>query len=218
MIARAQTLALGYSGLRRSTLQLLIDMINRGVHPVIPVQGSVGASGDLAPLSHMAHAMMGGGLAEYRRRNMPACEALRAAGLEPVALIAKEGLALCNGTSQISRPAGPRHRTTRPTCAGRRHLRRALVRGAAGHPRRARPAHPRGARPARPDCRRRPPARPARRQRVVWRTVLTAGRGSTAARPPRTRCRTPTRCAACPRSTARPATRCLSCAASWRPN
>src|SRR5690242_8204981 len=66
MIARAQTLALGYSGLRRSTLQLLIDMINRGVHPVIPAQGSVGASGDLAPLSHMSHAMMGGGLAEYQ--------------------------------------------------------------------------------------------------------------------------------------------------------
>ncbi|HUS16424.1 MAG TPA: histidine ammonia-lyase [Chloroflexia bacterium] len=102
MIARAQTLALGYSGLRQSTLQLLIEMINRGVHPVIPIQGSVGASGDLAPLSHMAHGMMGGGLAEYRGQVLAADEALRAAGLEPVELIAKEGLALCNGTSQIS--------------------------------------------------------------------------------------------------------------------
>jgi histidine ammonia-lyase len=102
MIARAQTLALGYSGLRRGTLQLLIDMINRGVHPVIPAQGSVGASGDLAPLSHMAYAMMGGGLAEYQGTVQPACDALRAAGLAPVELIAKEGLALCNGTSQIS--------------------------------------------------------------------------------------------------------------------
>ncbi len=102
MIARAQTLALGYSGLRGSTLQLLIDMINRGVHPVIPAQGSVGASGDLAPLSHMAHAMMGGGLAEYQGTVRPAGDALRAAGLAPVELIAKEGLALCNGTAQIS--------------------------------------------------------------------------------------------------------------------
>jgi histidine ammonia-lyase len=102
MIARAQTLALGYSGLRRSTLQLLIDMINRGVHPLVPVQGSVGASGDLAPLSQMAFVMMGGGQAEYDGKIMPAREALAAAGLEPVALIAKEGLALCNGTSQIT--------------------------------------------------------------------------------------------------------------------
>src|SRR5690348_4478490 len=102
MIARAQTLALGYSGLRRSTLQLLIDMINRGVHPLLPLQGSVGASGDLAPLSHMAFGMMGGGLAEYQATVLPASDALRAAGLQPVELIAKEGLALCNGTSQIS--------------------------------------------------------------------------------------------------------------------
>jgi histidine ammonia-lyase len=102
MIARAQTLALGYSGLRRGTLELLIAMINRGVHPLIPEQGSVGASGDLAPLSHMAYGMMGQGLAEFAGAIMPAAEALRRAGLEPVALIAKEGLALCNGTSQIS--------------------------------------------------------------------------------------------------------------------
>src|SRR5215217_7112043 len=77
MIARAQTLALGYSGLRQSTLQLLIDMINRGVHPVLPLQGSVGASGDLAPLSHMAFGMMGGGMAEYGGDVLPAGEALR---------------------------------------------------------------------------------------------------------------------------------------------
>ncbi len=102
MVARAQTLALGYSGLRRSTLQLLIDMINRGVHPLIPEQGSVGASGDLAPLSHMAHAMMGGGLAEYQGQVQLGYDTLRAAGLEAVALGAKEGLALCNGTAQIS--------------------------------------------------------------------------------------------------------------------
>ncbi|MDQ2805974.1 MAG: histidine ammonia-lyase [Chloroflexota bacterium] len=102
MIARAQTLALGYSGLRQSTLQLLLDMINQGVHPVVPQQGSVGASGDLAPLSQVAYAMQGGGLAEYGGTIMPAQAALAAAGLDPVALVAKEGLALCNGTSQIS--------------------------------------------------------------------------------------------------------------------
>ncbi|HMA33747.1 MAG TPA: histidine ammonia-lyase [Chloroflexia bacterium] len=102
MIARAQTLSLGYSGLRQSTLQLLIAMINCGVHPVIPQQGSVGASGDLAPLSHMAQVMTGGGEAEYGGVTLPARQALQAAGLEPVTLIAKEGLAICNGTSQIS--------------------------------------------------------------------------------------------------------------------
>jgi histidine ammonia-lyase len=102
MLARAQTLALGYSGLRLSTLQLLLDMINTGVHPWVPLQGSVGASGDLAPLSHMALGMMGEGEAEYDGHLRPAQAALRAAGLAPVRLQAKEGLALCNGTSQIA--------------------------------------------------------------------------------------------------------------------
>ena len=102
MLARAQTLALGYSGLRRSTLQLLLDMLNAGVHPLIPLQGSVGASGDLAPLSHMALGMMGEGQAERDGQMLPAQEALAQAGLAPVRLQAKEGLALCNGTSQIA--------------------------------------------------------------------------------------------------------------------
>lgn len=102
MISRAHTLALGYSGIRLQTLQLLYDMLNRGVHPVVPEQGSVGASGDLAPLSHMTAAMIGCGQAEWRGRTMPSTEALRGAGVEPVVLQAKEGLALCNGTSLMA--------------------------------------------------------------------------------------------------------------------
>ncbi len=102
MICRAHTLSLGYSGIRPSTLQLLYDMLNTGVHPNIPAQGSVGASGDLAPLSHMAAAMIGYGQAEWRGRGMPATDALRGAGLELTVLECKEGLALSNGTSLMA--------------------------------------------------------------------------------------------------------------------
>jgi histidine ammonia-lyase len=102
MLSRAHTLSLGYSGLRPKTLQLLYDMLNAGVHPYVPEQGSVGASGDLAPLSHMALGMMGRGQAEWCGRLMPAGEALRSAGLEPTVLGPKEGLALSNGTSLMS--------------------------------------------------------------------------------------------------------------------
>ncbi|HUP27773.1 MAG TPA: histidine ammonia-lyase, partial [Chloroflexia bacterium] len=102
MLSRAHALSLGYSGIRPATLQLLYDMLNAGVHPLIPEQGSVGASGDLAPLSHMALGMMGGGQAEYRGTFMPSAEALSRAGLEPCVLSPKEGLALSNGTSLMS--------------------------------------------------------------------------------------------------------------------
>jgi histidine ammonia-lyase len=102
MLCRAHTLALGYSGIRVQTLQLLYDMLNMGVHPRVPEQGSVGASGDLAPLSHMAAAMIGHEQAEWRDRTMPAAEALRGAGLEPAVLECKEGLALSNGTSLMA--------------------------------------------------------------------------------------------------------------------
>lgn len=102
MLCRAHTLALGYSGIRPQTLGLIYDMLNAGVHPLIPEQGSVGASGDLAPLSHMALGMLGMGQAEYGGRYMPAGEALGAAGLEPAHLAPKEGLALSNGTSLMS--------------------------------------------------------------------------------------------------------------------
>src|SRR5438046_10212071 len=105
MICRAHTLSLGYSGIRPSTLQLLYDMLNIGVHPYIPTQGSVGASGDLAPLSHMTATMIGYGQAEWRGQTIPSAEALRGAGLRPVRVEARQALALCNATSLMARLA-----------------------------------------------------------------------------------------------------------------
>jgi histidine ammonia-lyase len=102
LLIRANTLAQGYSGLRLETLEALIAMLNRGVHPVIPAQGSVGASGDLAPLAHLALVLMGQGEALYRGERLPGGEALRSAGLEPIGLAAKEGLALINGTTAMA--------------------------------------------------------------------------------------------------------------------
>lgn len=98
MLLRANALAKGYSGIRPVTLQLLIACINHGVHPVVPEQGSLGASGDLAPLSHLALVLMGEGEAFYQGERLPGAEALARAGLVPIALQAKEGLALINGT------------------------------------------------------------------------------------------------------------------------
>lgn len=94
MLIRANTLASGYSGIRLETLQLLLNMIERGVHPVVPRQGSLGASGDLAPLAHMSLVMIGEGTAEVDGKVLPGAEALEQVGLEPVVLEAKEGLAL----------------------------------------------------------------------------------------------------------------------------
>lgn len=99
MLVRANTLASGYSGVRPATLDLLIGMLNAGVHPVIPEKGSLGASGDLAPLAHMSLVLIGEGEAEYRGEVLPGAEALARAGLQPITLAAKEGLALTNGTS-----------------------------------------------------------------------------------------------------------------------
>src|SRR5215510_2379781 len=99
MLIRANTLARGYSGIRVGTLYLLLDMLNRGVHPVISPKGSLGASGDLAPLAHMSLPLIGMGEAEYRGEVFSGAEALRRAGLQPVTLAAKEGLALTNGTA-----------------------------------------------------------------------------------------------------------------------
>ena len=99
MLIRANTLAKGYSGIRLETLETLIEMLNRGVLPVLPEKGSVGASGDLAPLSHLALTLIGEGEAVYQGRRLSGGEAMRQAGLEPVTLQAKEGLALNNGTS-----------------------------------------------------------------------------------------------------------------------
>ncbi len=98
---KAASLAQGYSGVRESTVDLLLAMRNAGVLPVIPAKGSVGASGDLAPLAHLALVMIGEGEAMIEGRRMPGAQALAAAGLAPIRLAAKEGLALLNGT-QVS--------------------------------------------------------------------------------------------------------------------
>lgn len=99
MLIRANTLARGHSGIRLNTLQLLIDMLNSGIHPEIPKKGSLGASGDLAPLAHMSLVMIGLGSAEFQGEVLPGMAALEKAGLVSVTLAAKEGLALTNGTS-----------------------------------------------------------------------------------------------------------------------
>ncbi|ODT65204.1 MAG: histidine ammonia-lyase [Pelagibacterium sp. SCN 63-23] len=101
MILKLLSLGRGASGVRWTVIAQIETMLARGVLPVIPSQGSVGASGDLAPLAHMAAAMIGEGEAEFNGRRMPAAEALAAAGLAPLVLEAKEGLALINGT-QVS--------------------------------------------------------------------------------------------------------------------
>jgi histidine ammonia-lyase len=98
---RINTLLRGHSGIRVSTLESLAAMLNRGVIPVIPCKGSVGASGDLAPLSHLAIVLLGGGEAFFRGERLSGAEALRRAGIEPVRLSFKEGLALNNGTTQM---------------------------------------------------------------------------------------------------------------------
>jgi histidine ammonia-lyase len=99
---RANVLAKGFSGVRPELLELLVAMLNAGVHPVIPEKGSVGASGDLAPLAHLALVVVGEGEAFYRGERMAGGEALRRAGLKPVQLTAKEGLALLNGTQAMT--------------------------------------------------------------------------------------------------------------------
>lgn len=98
---RINTLMRGHSGIRVQTLQALAAMLNAGIVPVVPQLGSVGASGDLAPLSHLAIVLLGGGEAFYDGRRMPGAQALQLAGLTPVKLSYKEGLALNNGTAQM---------------------------------------------------------------------------------------------------------------------
>ncbi len=112
MLLRAQVIALGHSGARATLVQLLVDMLNRGVHPRVPSQGSVGASGDLAPLAHLALTMIGEGEAsfepadrkldaDYIRKFDKSAIALKSAELTAVSLEAKEGLALINGTQMM---------------------------------------------------------------------------------------------------------------------
>jgi histidine ammonia-lyase len=101
MLLRAHVLARGHSGVRPVVVTTLLDHLNADLLPVVPEQGSVGASGDLAPLSHLALLLVGEGEATYRGERMPAAEAQKRAGLSPVRLGPKEGLALVNGTQMI---------------------------------------------------------------------------------------------------------------------
>jgi histidine ammonia-lyase len=98
MLLRANALAKGYSGARIETVELLLECLNRGVLPRVPSRGSVGASGDLAPLAHLALPLVGEGQAWFEGTMYPGADALAAAGLEPIKLAAKEGLSLINGT------------------------------------------------------------------------------------------------------------------------
>jgi histidine ammonia-lyase len=102
MLLRANVLALGYSGCRPVVIDTLTALLEKGVTPIIPEKGSVGASGDLAPLAHLALALIGEGEASYRGERLPSAEALRRAGIEPIQLQVKEGLALLNGTQAMA--------------------------------------------------------------------------------------------------------------------
>jgi histidine ammonia-lyase len=102
LLLRANTLSLGHSGCRDRLIDQLLELLRLGIHPVVPSQGSVGASGDLAPLAHLSLPVIGRGQVEVDGRIQPATEALRNAGLEPLVLEPKEGLALLNGTQMMS--------------------------------------------------------------------------------------------------------------------
>ncbi len=106
MLLRANTLAQGNSGARPELLHHLVGMLNGNVHPLIPGKGSVGASGDLAPLAHLALGMIGHGRAELEGRVMPAAQALEQVGMHPITLQAKEGLCLINGTQTMAAVGG----------------------------------------------------------------------------------------------------------------
>src|SRR6266545_7462169 len=98
LLLRANTLATGRSGVRHELAEMLLEMLDRGVHPVIPMHGSVGASGDLAPLAHAALVLMGEGEAFIEGRVMSGADALKRADLKAIELAPKEALALINGT------------------------------------------------------------------------------------------------------------------------
>ncbi len=106
MLLRANVLTLGFSGVRMEIIEALLALLDRGVTPVVPEKGSVGASGDLAPLAHLALSLIGEGESFYQGERLPGGEALRRAGLAPVELAAKEGLALLNGTQAMHAVGG----------------------------------------------------------------------------------------------------------------
>src|SRR6059036_2089158 len=102
MLIRANALAKGYSGVRPEVVELLLGMLNHGVNPVVPSRGSLGASGDLAPLAHIALVMIGEGEVDTDGKRKSGGSALQSAGLTPLRLEAKEGLAVLNGTAVMS--------------------------------------------------------------------------------------------------------------------
>jgi histidine ammonia-lyase len=102
LLLRANTLAFGFSGVRRGLIDLLLEMLNRGIHPVVPSRGSLGASGDLAPLAHLGLVLVGEGRAEVDGGVRPGHQALTRKGLSPLRLETKEGIALINGTSVMA--------------------------------------------------------------------------------------------------------------------
>ena len=102
MLLRANVLAKGYSGVRVKLVQTLVDMLNKGIHPMIPEKGSVGASGDLAPLAFIGLVMIGEGWAFHKDKLLSGKEALKKARIKPLKLLAKEGLALINGTQVMT--------------------------------------------------------------------------------------------------------------------
>ena len=165
MVLKAIGLARGHSGVRRAVVERMLALVEADALPVIPSQGSVGASGDLAPLAHMSAALLGEGEIVLGGEDLPAAEALARLGLEPLVLGPKEGLALINGT-QVSTAIALDVLFTAERVFGA-----ALVAGALstdalkGTDVAVRSAHPRRARPARADRRRRRAARPAGGQR-----------------------------------------------------
>ena len=102
MLLRINNLCIGYSGIRYITIKTIVDMLNNGVHPLIPEKGSLGASGDLAPLAHMVLPMLGLGKAEYKGVILDGKTAMDKAGIKTIELMAKEGLALINGTQVMT--------------------------------------------------------------------------------------------------------------------
>ncbi|MGM9988343.1 MAG: histidine ammonia-lyase [Bacillaceae bacterium] len=102
VVLRANNLLKGYSGVRPIIIKRLVELVNKEIHPVIPQQGSLGASGDLAPLSHLALVLIGEGEVFYKGKRVSSLEALQAEGIEPICLQAKEGLALINGTQAMT--------------------------------------------------------------------------------------------------------------------
>ena len=153
VLLRAHSLARGYSGVRLDVIDLLLEMLNRRVTPIIPSKGSVGASGDLAPLAHMALVLIGEGDATFEGKRMSGADALKAANLKPLVLSYKEGLALINGT-QIMTGIGALTRVPRrPGVQSGRHRGRDEPRGVLRHRRRVRRAAQRAAAASRPSAR-----------------------------------------------------------------